>query len=102
VHVCVDEARDDEAAVSVENLASLVVAEPGDPAVDDRDVDVEPLPGEDGQDAAAADDEIRRLVTARDRKASGEIDGHACANPLMAAEYAWRRGRPHSADARRR
>src|SRR5207248_9229903 len=90
VHVRVDEARDDEAAGRVEHVAPLVVAEPGDPAVDDRDPRLQPLAREDGQHTAAADDEIGGLVAAGDGEAAGEVDAHASPNPLTAAQYAFR------------
>ena len=64
----VDEAGDDVGAVRVERLAALVGAEPGDDAVADRDVDVEPLAREDAEHAAAADDEVGGLVAARHRQ----------------------------------
>ena len=73
VHVRVDEARDDVAARRVERLAPLVVPEPGDDAVGDRDVDVEPLAREDREDPSAAHDEVGRLVPARDRQAALEL-----------------------------
>ncbi len=47
VHVRVDEAGYDEVPRSVDDLFALVLAEACDPAVCDRDVDVEPLPRED-------------------------------------------------------
>ena len=75
VHVRVDEARDDVAARRVDRLAPLVRAEPGDHAVDDRDVALEPFAREDRQDAAAADDEVGGLVSASDGDCSFET-GH--------------------------
>ena len=75
VHVRVDEAGHDETAGGVQRLGALVVAEPCDVAVDDRDVGLEPLAGEHREDAAAADDEIGRLVPPCNRQPSGEI-GH--------------------------
>ena len=65
VHVRVDEAGHDPAPRGVERLAALVVAEAGDPTVDDRDVRLEPFTREDRQHLAAADDEVGRLVAAR-------------------------------------
>jgi hypothetical protein len=44
-------------------------------AVDHRDVGLEPLAREDGEDPAAADDEVGRLVPARHRQPSCEV-GH--------------------------
>ena len=73
VHVRVDEAGNDEGPLRVERLGALVVAEPRDDAVADRDVDVEPLAREDAEDPAAADDEIGRLVTPGDGQAPREI-----------------------------
>lgn len=66
----VDEAGDDVRPVRVERLRALVLAEAGDDAVADRDVDVEPFAREDAEDATAPDDEIGRLVTARDGEAA--------------------------------
>ena len=60
----------DPAARRVERLAALVVAEAGDPAVDDRDVRLEPLAREDREHPAAADDEVGGLVSARDGEAA--------------------------------
>ena len=73
MHVRVDEPGNDVGAVRVERLGALVGAEPGDDAVADRDVDVEPLAREDAEDAAAANDEVGRLVTARDGQAARQI-----------------------------
>ena len=73
VQVRVDEAWNDVGAVGVECLHALVRAEPGDHAVADRDVDVEPLPCEDREHSAAADDEIGRLVSPCYGQAAGEI-----------------------------
>ena len=70
VHVGVDEARDDEAARRVDHLGAVVLADPGDDAVGDRDVGVEPLAREDAEDAAAADDGVGGLVPASDREPS--------------------------------
>ena len=77
VHVCVQEAGDDVAPRRVDDLDSLVLAQPGDPAVSDRDVGVEPLAREDGKNPAAAHDDVGRLVATGHGKASGEIAGHA-------------------------
>ena len=74
VHVGVDEARDDVPAVGVGGLPSLVRPDACDHAVDDGDVDLEPLAGEGRQDTAAAHDEIGGLVpraTARRRASPG-------------------------------
>jgi hypothetical protein len=43
--------------------------------VDDRDVGLEPLAREDAEDAAAANDDVGRLVSPRDGQASLEA-GH--------------------------
>ena len=66
----VDEAGDDEATGRVDRLGALVGPDPGDHPVDDRDVGLEPLPGEDRQDATPADDDIGWLVPARDGEAA--------------------------------
>ena len=73
MHVRVDEPRHDVGAVRIERLGALVGAEPGDDAVADRDVDVEPFAREDAEDAAAADDEVGRFVAPRDRQSAGQI-----------------------------
>ena len=52
---------------------ALVGAEPGDDAVADRHVGVEPLAREDAEDAAAADDEVGGLVTPRHGQAPPQI-----------------------------
>ena len=44
--------------------------DPGDRPVDDRDVRVEPLPGEHREDTAPTDDQVGRLVSARDGEAA--------------------------------
>ena len=72
VHVRIDEARDDPASARIERLASVVGAEPCDPAVDDRNIRLEPLAREDGEHLAAADDEVGRLVAARNGEAARE------------------------------
>ena len=63
VHVGVDEARHDEAPGRVDHLGAVVLADPGDHAVGDRDVGVEPLAREDAEDAPAADDGVGGLVS---------------------------------------
>ena len=70
VDVRVDEPGHDPLARRVDGLASFVVAEPGDPAVGDGDIDVEPFAGEDGEHLAAADDGVGGLVPTRDGEAS--------------------------------
>ena len=64
----------DEAAGRVDHLGAVVLADPGDHAVGDRDVGVEPLPREDAEDAAAADDGVGGLVSSGDRQTSREVD----------------------------
>jgi hypothetical protein len=73
VHVSIDEARDDERAGRVEGLHSFVFAQPRDHSVADGDVDVEPLAREDGEHAAAANDEVGRLVAARNGEPARQI-----------------------------
>ena len=73
MHVRVDEPRHDVGAVRIQGLRGLVGAEPGDDAVADRDVDVEPFAREDAEDAAAANDEVGGLVTSRDRQPAAQI-----------------------------
>ena len=72
VHVRVDEAGHDEAPRRVDRLLAVVGADAGDDAVHDRDVRLEPLAGEHGEDPAAADDEIRGRVAPGDGEASLE------------------------------
>src|SRR5581483_5752682 len=81
VHVRVHEAGDDETAGSVELLPPLVRAKARDVAVADRDVGLQPLAREDGEHPTAADDEIGRLVAARDREPSREL-GHRWILPV--------------------
>ena len=69
----VDEARHDVRAVGVERLGALVLAESRDHSVADGDVDVEPLAREDGEHAAAAHDEVGRLVASGDREPARQI-----------------------------
>ena len=73
VHVRIDEPGNDVAASGVDRLAPLVGAEPRDHAVDDRDIDVEPLAREHAQHAASAHDEVGRLVATGNGKAAGEV-----------------------------
>ena len=73
MHVGVDEAGHDVRAARIERLDTLVRAEPGDDAVADRDVDVEPLAGEDAENAAAADDEVGGFVAPRHRQPARQI-----------------------------
>ena len=71
----VDEPGHDVAAARVDGLQPLVRADTCDETVDDGDVRVEPFAGEDGEDAAAPDDEIGGLVAAGDGEAACE-PGH--------------------------
>ena len=68
MHVGVDEPGNDPAARGVDHLAALVVAEPCDVPVDHGDVRRQPFAGEHREHAAAADDEVCRLVAARNRQ----------------------------------
>ena len=86
VHVRVDEPGHDKVTGRIQCLGPLVVTEPCDVAVDDRDVGLEPLAGEHREDAAAADDEVGRLAPAGDGETAGEVDGHGPMNPLMGAK----------------
>ncbi len=95
VHVRVDQAGHDVAAAGVEHLPALVLAEAGHVAVDDRDVDLEPLACEDREDAPPAHDEVGGLVPARDRDPTAEIL-HRHSRSSHAAGYAPRRGRAHA------
>ena len=69
----VDEARHDVASARVQLLRALVLPEPGDEAVHDRDVGFEPLAREDGEHAPAAHDQIRGLVPAGDGQPPREL-----------------------------
>ena len=69
----VDEPRDDVAAARVQLLGAVVVAEPRDDAVDDRDVGLEPLAREDREHAPSSDDELGGLVPAGHREPSGKV-----------------------------
>ena len=60
----------DPAAGRVEDLFPVVLAEPGDEPVGDRDVDLEPFLREDGEHASPADDEVGGLVPASHREAA--------------------------------
>ena len=77
MHVRVDEPRDDVLARHVHDRVSVVVAEPGDEPVGDGHVDLEPLLREDGEDTPSADDEIGRLVPARDRQTALQLSPSA-------------------------
>ena len=57
----------------VELVQRVVVAEPGDRAVDDRDVGLQPLAREHREHAAAAEHQVRRLVAASNRQPAFEI-----------------------------
>ena len=73
MHVGVDEPRHDVGAGRIQRLRPFVGAEPGDDAVADRDVNVEPFTREDAEDATAANDEVGRLVPPRDRQPAAQI-----------------------------
>ena len=73
VEMRVDEPWHDVLLGDIERFRALVLAKPGDVAVTDGDVHLEPLAGEDGQDAAAAHDEIGGLVTPRDCDPAREV-----------------------------
>ena len=72
---------DDVLPARVERLRALVVPEPRDDAVHDRDVGLEPLLREDREHAPAADDEIGGLVSARDREPAAQ-DLHQAAGVI--------------------
>ena len=76
MHVRVDEPGHEVAPARVEPLAARVAAESRDPAVGDRDVDVEPLAGERGEDACALDHQVGLVVAASD------VDQAAAADSL--------------------
>src|SRR5213080_4555398 len=90
MHVGVDEAGDDVASTRIDNLAAVVLAEAGDPAVHDGYVHLQPLAGEDREHATAANDHVGGFVAAGDSEASGEIGGHPRGDSHTAAKYAWR------------
>ena len=73
VHVRVDEARDDVLARRVERFDARVVTEPGDEAVDDRDIRLEPLLREDGEHLASSHDEVGGLVPSGDGEAAAAV-----------------------------
>src|SRR5438105_2314919 len=93
VHMGVDEAGHDVPSGCVDDVAAVVLPEPGDPAVCNGHVDVEPLACEHGQDTSAADDDVGGLVATGDGEAAGEVL-HA-----GGSYYPWRRGRVHSPHA---
>ena len=77
VKMRVDEPGDQVAPGRVDRLAALVVAEPGDDAVDDRDVALEPFAREDAEDTARRGSRCRparplaqQRVVFRDRPAT--------------------------------
>ncbi len=73
MQVRVDQAGRHVGAVRVQDLLAVVAAEPGDGAVADRDVALEPLPREDRQHPSATNDQIRRLVAAGNGEPPGKI-----------------------------
>ncbi len=77
VHVGIDEAGHQKGARGIEPLATLISAEADDMTVLDRDVDVQPFLREHGQDVAAGQHNVRRLVTTRDRHPVCVDDGEA-------------------------
>jgi hypothetical protein len=91
VHVGVDESRDEDPAGHVDALLAFVAAaHAGDEAVRDRDVALEELAREDGQDAAAGQDQVGRPVTASDRDPRREhvAGSHGRRVPPVADEHA--------------
>jgi hypothetical protein len=74
--VRVDEAGDDVAAARLQGFVALVVPQPGDVAVADGHVRLQPLAREGDEDAAAPDDKVCGLVAPGDGEPAGEI-GHA-------------------------
>ncbi len=76
VHVRVDESGHEEAPARVEPVAARIAAETRDAAVGDRDVDVEPLAGERGEDVGALDHQVGLVV------AAGDVDQAAAADSL--------------------
>ena len=75
VHVGVDEAGNEVAARELEDLGSLVVAEPCYEPVRDREVAVEPFPREDREHPGSTDHEVGGLVSACDCEAARKL-GH--------------------------
>ena len=71
MQVRVDETGHQEAARSVDRLAAPVGAEPGDGAVDDRDVELEPFAREHIEDAPTADDRVGGLFAPRNHEPLG-------------------------------
>ena len=69
----VDEPGNDVAPRRVEYLRTVVVADPRDDAVDDGDVRLQPLAREHGEHPTASDDEVGRLVAARDGETSLQL-----------------------------
>src|SRR5436190_21546515 len=92
----VDEAGHDVTAGGVEHLTAVVLPEPGHEPVAEGDVGVQPLAGEDGEHAAAADDEVGRLAAPRDGDAPCE---KGCHSPTMSSGRTGTRvsGRPVAA-----
>ena len=76
VHVRVDESGNDVPADCVDDLLAVVRADPGDHSVGDRDVGVEPFSRERGEDPAAMDDDVGRLVPAGDCQPSRQGCSH--------------------------
>src|SRR6266508_897873 len=103
MHVGVDEARHDVAAGRVDDLRTVVIAEPRDVAVGDGYIGLQPLAREYREHASAPEDEVGALVAPGNRESAGEI-GHGPTlnriDPCREAHYASRHGRPHPAVAR--
>jgi hypothetical protein len=74
VQVSVDKARHHVTAGRVERRVTVVLAEPGDEAVDDREIALEPLAREGREHPPAANHDMGRLVAARDREPAPQID----------------------------
>ena len=89
VQVRVDEPGDEVAPGCVDRLDALVVAEPGDDAVDDRDVALEPFAREDAEDTAAADHGVGRLIPSRNSESSSEIDRRHARMIAVCRLYGW-------------
>ena len=64
MHVRVDEAWNDVVPACVDDLAAVVLAQTRDPAVHHRHVQLQPLAGENRQDATSANDDVGGFVAA--------------------------------------
>src|SRR5215211_1252442 len=83
MEVRVDEARNDPATRRVDHLVAVVVADPGDVAVADRDVALEPFASEHREDATAPHDRIGGLVSAGHGQPARKIRHRAKATTLF-------------------